>query len=157
MQVRQLVPGDSAYGQGNATWGYPSYGNPYSMENPVVTATGKARPYELPEFSRFVAFVLKTLGSDTINGATYETWYNRLIDTANTVPGTILAWQWKNFGQFYGFGADAPWIMAQSTLAGPSSIRTPTYYAEIPGVVPDLQRSLIDPPEIIKIGIPISQ
>ena len=139
VQVKALDSGDGSYGKGDATWGYPSYGNPYNMQNPVVT-TG-AMSYELPEFARSVAFVLKTLGSDTVNGASYETWYNRLIDTANIVPVIGLAWQWKNFGQFYGFGADAPWMMAQSSLTSPSSIRTPTYYGAIPGDTPDVYRT----------------
>lgn len=140
MQIRPMVSGDPYYGLGNSTWGYPQYGKPYTLENPVVTASGTAAPFELPEYPRFIAFVLKTIGSDTVNGATYETWYDRLVATANNSPASgLLTWQWKLFGQFYGFGADAPWIMAQLSLPAPS-FRTPTNYAAIPGDTPDLGR-----------------
>ena len=138
MQIRPLVPGDGQYGLGTVTWGYPQYGKSYNLENPIVSAAGTAGPFELAEYPRFIAFVLKTLGSDTVNGATYETWYNRLVDTANNQQASgMLTWQWKLFGQFYGFGADTPWIMAQSSLNGSANMRTPANYTSIPGESPD--------------------
>lgn len=140
--VRPMVPGDTYYGRGEAQWGYAIYGNPYFLQNPPSTAD--APPYELPEFARLCAFVLKTLGDATVNGAAYSTWYNRLIDTANFNPniGGIGDWQWKNFGQFYGWGQDAPWMMKQASLAdyGPSTMRVPVQWDAIPGDTPDIGR-----------------
>lgn len=138
MQMRPLVSGDPLYGFGDAYWGYVAYGKSYTLENPVSAAIGDVYPHENPEYPRFIAFVLKTLGSDTVNGATYETWYSRLVDAANTSPYSGLIWQWKLFGQFYGFGADTPWIMAQSSLPGSPGFRTPTNYVAMPGDAPDV-------------------
>ena len=140
MQIRPQVSGDPGYGLGDEYWGYIAYGNGYLLENPISAAIGKVYAYELPEYPRFVAFVLKTLGSDTVNGAAYETWYSRLVDAANTSPYSGLIWQWKLFGQFYGFGADTPWIMAQDSLAGSPGFRVQTNYAAMPGETPDIQR-----------------
>ncbi|KKP67425.1 MAG: hypothetical protein UR66_C0015G0010 [Candidatus Moranbacteria bacterium GW2011_GWE1_35_17] len=131
-QIRPMAPGDTYYGVNGGTWGNPIYGKPYSLKNPI--SNEDANPYELPEYARMVAFVLKTSGEATVNGATYSTWYERLIDTANNSPVGVLIWQWKLFGQFYGFGSDAPWMMAQNSLLnyGPSEIRIPTQWDSIP-------------------------
>ena len=138
-QIRPMAEGDTYYNTGGGTWGDPLYGKPYSLRDPVDT--GDATPYELPEYARFLAFAIKTVGNDTVNGASYSTWYNRVIDTANNTPMNVLIWQWKLFGQFYGFGADAPWLMAQSSLPAPV-YREPALHSSIPGDAPDLSRPL---------------
>lgn len=140
-----LDSNDWAYQADGDIWGDPIWGNPYELRNPVSTHanpnSGKVKsPWELPEYARMVAFVLKTLGTDTVNGATYETWYSRFIDTANNSPVSVLSWQWKLFGQFYGFGADTPWMMSQASLPSTVTFREPAYYASIPGNSPDLYR-----------------
>ena len=138
LQMRSLRLGDGGYGLTGGAWGIPVFGKPYPLENPISAA--KANCWELPEYPRLVAFVLKTLGDDTVNGASYPTWYSHLIDTANNAPVNIMApYQWKLFGQFFGSASDTPWIAAQSALPVPS-LREPTYYGAIPGDVPDLQR-----------------
>jgi len=141
-QIRVMRPGDSQYGKTNATWGNPIYGKPYNLENPINT-TADAPCYELPEYPRLVAFLLKTVGEDTVNGATYTQWYSRLVDTANIAYPNVFSQTWKNFGQFYGWCQDGPWMLTQTTLVdfGPATMREPTAYATIPGDVPDLQRS----------------
>ena len=139
-QIRPMVSGDKYFEMYGGKWGNPIYGKPYPLWNPV--SDWDAEPYDLPEYARIIAFVLKTLGEDTVNGASYTTWYNRCINTANVSPIGVLIWSWKNFGQFYGWGMDAPWMMAQSSLTGVSSMRTPTNYSSIPGEAPDLQRTM---------------
>lgn len=137
-QIEPMDSDDSYYGMSGGIWGNPIYGKSYAFENPI--STSGMTPYELPEYPRFIAFVLKTSGEDIINGASYATWYNRVVDTANNSPIGVLIWQWKLFGQFYGFGADAPWIMTQSSLPTPT-FREPTFYPDIPRDTPDLQRT----------------
>ena len=135
----------------DSIWGGHTYVKNYSMKNPIdftsytyVTGpSGNATiPYELPEFARMLAFVIKTKGDSTINGFTYSQWYDKLINTGNAAPN-IMGWQWKYFGQFYSWGMDAPWMMKQSSLLnyGPSSLRTPTQYNLIPIEVPDVERN----------------
>jgi hypothetical protein len=147
--VRLMESGDTYYGVGGTTWGYPLYGKPYAFTNPVTPKSMEpAHPYELPEYARMIQFVLKTVsgaGSMTINGASYATWYTRLIDTANVNPVGILGngWQWKIFGQIYSWGLESPWLNAQSSLPTPA-YRTPTQWNAIPdwnGAPPDLARS----------------
>jgi len=138
-QINQMVPGDAYYGRSDATYGSPVYGKGYKLENPVNRDPDSIAPYDLPEYTRMIAFVLKTLGEDTINGASYATWYSRCIDTANNAPAT-LTWQWKNFGQFYGWGSDTAWLNAQSSFTAPT-FREPTAYANIPSDAPDFARS----------------
>lgn len=142
--IHPLVVGDRNYGDINATWGNPIWGNGYPLENPVDRAI--ASPWNLAEFPRMIAFILKTVpGAEAMtlpdadgNTASYATWYSRLIDTSGNYA--LVNSQWKLFGQFYGFGSDTPWIMAQSSLPAPS-FRAPTNYASIPGDIPDLGRS----------------
>lgn len=140
--IRLQVPGDPDYGFNGGVWGNPLYCKPYTLEQPVANDT--PAPYELPEYARIVAFVLKTNGDATVNGASYSTWYQRLINTGNISPVMVLIWQWKLFGQFYGWGLDAPWMMAQSSLVnyGPATMRTPTQWNSIPGDMPDIAREL---------------
>jgi hypothetical protein len=141
--VHPLVAGDHNYGDTNVTWGNPAWGNGYPLENPVDRAI--ASPWNLGEFTRMIAFVLKTVpdaGTMNIpdadgNTATYATWYSRFINTGNNW-GLVNA-QWKLFGQFYGFASDTPWIMAQSSLPAPT-YREPTHWSAIPGETPDLAR-----------------
>jgi hypothetical protein len=137
--IKPLVPGDHNYGETSSTWGDYYWGHGYPVENPVDTDIASA--WSLAEFPRILAFVIKTSGNATVNGADYTTWYSRLVDTAGNhdLAGT----QWKLFGQFYGFGSDAPWIMAQSSLTAPT-YRTPTKYSYPPdwnGAPPDLART----------------
>jgi hypothetical protein len=138
--IRRMTLNDSYYNVNGGKWGNPTYGSPYSLENPVSSAN--ASPYELPEYIRMLAFVLKTLGDDTVNGATYSDWYIRLINTGNVSPVNILIWQWKNFGQFYGWNQDTSWIMSEDSIIthAPSTLRIPTQYDSIPGETPDLYR-----------------
>lgn len=135
-QMSLLVDGDWAYNNDGGIWGDTTYGNPYELRNPV--STEKKSPWELPEYARMIAFVLKTLGDDTVKGASYTTWYSRCIDTANNSPLQNLTWEWKLFGQFYGFGADTPWIMAQQTLPTSLNRREPKFYQDIPSDIPEL-------------------
>lgn len=135
-QIHPLVEGDHNYGVNGGNWGNPVWGNGYPLTNPIDA--GIASPWNLPEFTRIVAFVLKTTGNATVNGADYATWYSRLIDTANNYD--LAGAQWKLFGQFYGFGADTPWMMAQTSLLGSQSMRIPTNYSAIPGDKPDVGR-----------------
>ncbi|OFZ21831.1 MAG: hypothetical protein A2202_00185 [Bdellovibrionales bacterium RIFOXYA1_FULL_36_14] len=135
--LKQIRPLSTVINGGQ--WGNPVYGNSYVLKNPV-DMIGKANPYELPEYARMLAFVIRTIGDDTVNGASYSTWYNRLIDTANNSPIGVLIWQWKLFGQFYGFGADTPWMMSQKSLVGTVGMRIPINYTDIPRDIPDLQR-----------------
>ena len=143
--IRPMQPGDTYYKKSGGKWGAPIYGKPYNLENPV--ASGGATPYELPEYARIIAFVLKTLGDDTVNGALYSTWYERVIDTANISPVNVLSWQWKLFGQFYGWGQDAPWMMQQTSLIdyGPATMQVLTQWNSIPGNIPDIARERILP------------
>ena len=136
-QIRPMHKGDISYGHKDSRWGDVIYGKPYVLENPV--SEEPATCYELPEYGRIIAFVLRTCGEDMVNGASYTIWYNRLIDTGNISPH-VLIWQWKLFGQFYGWGQDAAWIMKQKTLTGPERIRLPTDYNSIPGEQPDGRR-----------------
>lgn len=138
--MRKMVSGDRYYNANGGKWGDPIYGSPYFLENPV--SGSDARPYELPEYARMLAFVLKTLGDDTVNGATYSDWYEKVIDTANVSPVSVLNWQWKIFGQFYGWNQDASWIMSKDSVVGhgPGRMRIPKQYDSIPGDIPDLYR-----------------
>lgn len=137
-QISLIAP-RSYYDQVNGgVWGNPMFYKPYSLANPV--GTDQLAPYELPEFARMIAFVIKTIGDQTVNGKLYSEWYNICVDTANISPIGVLTWQWKIFGQFFGWGIDAPWMMAQSTLPAPI-FREPTYYSGIPGDTPDLARA----------------
>lgn len=147
--IRKMAPGDRYYDVHGGKWGNPVYCSPYSLENPV--SSSNSPPYELPEYVRMLAFVLKTLGEDTVNGAKYSEWYERLIDTSNITPINVLNWQWKLFGQFYGWNQDASWIKSQVSIIeyAPKTMRTPTQYDHIPGETPDLHR--IDTPDGTKI------
>lgn len=141
--IRTKQSGDVYYSVSGGVWGEHAYVKPYSLEQPVsFTQTISSIPFELPEFARMVAFVIKTKGDSIVNGFTYTQWYEKLIDTANAAPA-LMTWQWKYFGQFYGWGIDAPWMMKQSSLTtyGPSILRTPTQYNAIPGDVPDVGRT----------------
>ena len=134
----RLMTADDYYYQRGGTWGTVLYGDPYTLENPpnMVSVT----PYDLPEYARSLVFLIKTVGDQTVNGKTYSQWYAITVDTANNSPIGVLSWSWKNFGQFYGWGMDAPWIMAQTSLPVPL-LRKPTYYSNIPGDKPDLART----------------
>jgi hypothetical protein len=141
-QIRLMEPTDTYYGWGNATWGYATYGKPYPLLNPVPTAEEyNADPYELPEYARMIAFVIKTNGDALVNGKLYSQWYEIAIDTANNTP-VLLGWFWKLFGQFYGWGQDAPWMMQQESLIdyGPLAMRAPTQWTTIPNNSPDIER-----------------
>jgi hypothetical protein len=129
--ISPLVEKDKYYKKGSGKWGIAKYKNPYALTNPI---SDNGAPYELPQYARMCAFVLKTLGNETINGATYAEWYERLIDTGNVNPSGILLWQWKIYGQFYGWSQDAPWMMAQESFDPYLSIimKTPFYYDSIP-------------------------
>lgn len=147
---RKQIETDRNYGQDGGYWGDPVYGNVYFQKNPV-SLEDEARSWELPMYVRMLAFVLKTLGDDEVNGATYSEWYKRFIDTANVSPQNVLTWQWKIFGQFYGWNQDTPWMMTQDSLVdfGPAEMRVPVQYNEIPGDTPDIYRSeTIQPPEL---------
>lgn len=151
--IRTKQSGDVYYSStggsiGGISWGDHIYTKNYALENPpqldsLTFSTGPGGnatiPFELPEYARVIAFVLKTSGEDTVNGATYSQWYQRCIDISNVSP-SLLTWGWKYFGQFYSWGMDAPWMMAQSSLTnyGPATLRTPTQYNAIPGDVPDI-------------------
>lgn len=148
--IRLMEEGDTYYGTSGGAWGNPTYGDPYVLENPVDTDYS-ANPYDLPEYARLLAFVIKAVGDETVNGASYSTWYDRVIDTANISPTNILIWTWKNFGQFYAWGMDAPWIMAQESITGTATMREPTYYSTIPGDTPDFGR--IESPIKIRLMI----
>lgn len=146
--IQPLVAGDGGYATYTGVWGKaensytPTHGIPYPLRNPVDT--GKANSWELPEYTRMIAFVLKTVpgaGELVINGKSYAEWYEICIDTANISPiNNLTSYVWKTYGQMLGFNSDTPWIMAQSSLPAPS-FRAPTNYATIPGDIPDLGRS----------------
>ena len=145
-QIKPMTSTDLYYGKGNATWGYPVLGKPYLLENPIndgLTSNGGNTPFDLPEYARFVAFVLKTIGDDTVNGFTYSQWYNKLIDTANIAS---LTWQWKYFGQMFTWGQDASWMMTQDSLVGygPETIRSPIQWNVIPGDTADGETPVAD-------------
>ena len=135
--VKLQAAGDDNYGRTNATWGDTLYGTMYALNNPVIDKTQEDSDI-LVDFPRIIAFVLKTVGDETVNGATYSTWYSRIVSAGNN--WSLAGAQWKLFGQFYGWGQDAPWINSQTTLSGPSTIREPTYYSGIPGDTPDIAR-----------------
>ena len=144
--IRPKAPGDVYYKWTDPTWGTHSYVKPYSLENPVDTGASStcgggndAMPFELPEYARLIAFVIKTKGDATVNGALYSTWYDRVINTANAAP-LLMNWLWKYYGQYYGWGQDAPWMMKQSSLTnyGPLTMRNPIQYTTIPGDLPDV-------------------
>jgi hypothetical protein len=129
--ITPIVPGDNSYKQGSGKWGIAKYKNPYALTNPI---SNDGNSYELPQYARMCAFVLKTLGNDSVNSANYAEWYDRLIDSGNVNPSGILIWQWKTFGQFYGWSQDASWMMAQENLEShaPLSMRNPIQYNRIP-------------------------
>lgn len=141
--IRPKAPGDPYYSVSGGGWGDHKYVKPYPLEDPPALAPvgfpNATIPFELPEYARMLAFVIKTKGEATVNGFSYSQWYDKLIDTANAAP-LLMTWQWKYFGQFYSWGIDAPWMKAQSSLTnyGPSTMRVPTQYAVIPGDVPDV-------------------
>jgi len=146
--IRVKQPGDPYYAVNGGSWGNHTYTKNYALENPpqldsLTFATGPGGnatiPFELPEYARVIAFVQKTMGEDTVNGATYTQWYQRCIDIANVSP-FLLTWGWKYFGQFYSWGMDAPWMQSKTSLVnyGPSKMRTPTQYTTIPGDIPDV-------------------
>ncbi len=134
--IRPKSPTDPYYKVSGGVWGNHQFVKPYSLEQPV--ANDYPIPFELPEYTRFIAFVLKTKGDDTVNGATYRQWYERLVSTSNVSP-LLLTWQWKYFGQFYSWGIDAPWMMKQQSLLknGPVTMRKPIQYNAIPGDEPE--------------------
>jgi len=138
--IRLMQDGDTYFETSGGIWGDPIYGKPYNLEDPV--SSDSASPYELPEYGRIIAFVLKTEGDFVVNGFLYSQWYDKLIDTANVSPINILTWQWKLFGQFYGWGQDSPWMMQQGTLVnyGPVAMRVPTQWDTIPNSTPDIAR-----------------
>ena len=150
--IRVKQEGDVTYGLADdSTWGAHTYVKNYQMKNPIdftsyTYATGyngnATIPYELPEYARMIAFVIKTKGDAIINGFPYSQWYEKVINTGNVAPN-IMGWQWKYFGQFYSWGIDAPWMMDKTSLVnyGPATMRTPTQYNAIPADVPDIARN----------------
>lgn len=146
-QISLITSKSYFYNVNGGVWGKPKYRNPYTLANPI--GTDQLSPYELPEFARMLAFVIKTVGDQTVNGKLYSEWYNVCVDTSNVSPIGVLTWQWKLFGQFFGWGIDAPWMMAQSSLPVPT-YREPTYYPDIPGDTPDLARAT---PQITNLDI----
>ena len=140
MQIRKMQKDDTAYGT-YGKWGRTTHTAPYDLRNPV--RHDRANPWMLPVYARMVAFTLKTHGVDeVVNGKTYTEWYEIFINPANVSPRGNLQWQWRHFGQMYGWQQDAPWMMAQESLLdfGPVEIREPTLYGQIPGDVPDIFR-----------------
>ncbi len=141
-----LEDGDYGYDRGSETWGYPTWGSAYDLTNPIK-GTKYYSPWQLPIAARLIPFVLKTHGIDeTVNGKRYSEWYEILINTANVNPDQVLTWQWRHFGQVYGWNQDAPWMMQKDSLTnyGPSNIRSPKQYNEIPGEDPDIKRESND-------------
>jgi hypothetical protein len=136
--IDAIEAGDTGYGITNATWGTPAHVQPYLLENPINT---NRNPYALPEFARAIAFVYKTEGNATVNGADYLAWYSRCIYPGNVHPNT-LTMQWKHFGQFWGWCCDAPWIMAQADIDAEThtTMRTPAQWNAIPNSTPDVYR-----------------
>jgi hypothetical protein len=132
--------GDEDYGVSDETWGEPEYGHNYYMKNPIGTT--KSSKY-MPEYARAVAFVYRTEGNDTVNGADYLTWYERCIHPGN-VNLTVMQYNilWKQWGQLWGNSIDTPWIMAQTDLASeaPASARVPIDYDDIMSSTPDVYR-----------------
>ncbi|MFW6001823.1 MAG: hypothetical protein ACOCQD_00625 [archaeon] len=129
--------GDNGYKEGIDKWG-----EPYMLRDPIVHSG--VNPWTLPIHSRVIAFTLKTHGVDeTVNDKTYSEWYNICIDPKNL---NGLIWQWRHFGQYYGWNQDAPWMMAQDSLIdyGPTDIRKPKQYNKIPGDNPDIKRNSKD-------------
>jgi hypothetical protein len=131
--MRELRVGDKYHNSGWGEFGKTEYGCPYQLYNPKSI---DARPYTIPIHARALAFVLKTSGDQVVNGASYTKWFDRFINTGNVNFKGILNWQWKHFGQMYGWSLDTPWIMAQQNLAGygPKKMRKPTQYDSIPDV-----------------------
>ena len=128
----------------NIAWGDHSFVKSYKLENPVskLIAGADPSPFELAEYARMIAFVLKTSQvNDTVNGKTYTDWYESVVDTANVSP-YLLTWMWKYFGQFYSWGMDAPWMMKQTSLLNysPTTMRTPTQYNYTPGDMPEITK-----------------
>jgi hypothetical protein len=147
--IRAIEEGDQYYGNVNSTYGSPGHVISYLQENPVSTNSSTiplyyAKPWTVPEYIRGVAFVYRTIGNDTINGADYPTWYARMLNTGNIIPtpltGATLLFTWKLWGQYFTWNQDAVWIMSQESLSGPSTMRTPKQWNAIPGDTPDIGR-----------------
>lgn len=146
--TRRTTPGDKFWHNRHCgAWGTVTHVHPYNMQLPVIDTYTDGNPWILPEYSRLIAFVIKTYGDSIVNGKLLSEWYYICINTANNAPSGSphwghLTWDWKLFGQYYGMNQDAPWIMSQESLAGhgPSSFRKPTQYNAIPGDIPDIAR-----------------
>lgn len=142
--TRRTTSGDDYWHNRDCgTWGTVTHVHPYNMQLPVIDSYNDGNPWILPEYTRLIAFVIKTVGDSKINGKLLSEWYSICINTANNSP-THLNWEWKLFGQYYGMSQDAPWMMSQESLVdhGPSSIRKPVQYKSIPGDIPDIAREV---------------
>lgn len=83
-------------------------------------------PWTLPMWAAAVKFCEKYFGNNTVNGATYSTWYTRLIDPLQLVS---LIFQWKQFGESWGTSMLGPYLDQFGIPSGlPTSIRSPTQY-----------------------------
>lgn len=142
MNISDLVPGDTYYGYGDATWGDCTHGHPYRQENPVFDDRGDIWTFSM--FARAIPFVKNLIGDDTINGKTYDEWYSILVNTGQISPlsGVSSGGSWKTWGQYFGWGQDTIWLKEQADLAAlaPATTRAPTVYDAIPNETPDLAR-----------------
>jgi hypothetical protein len=133
------------YGQGSVQWGYPAWVSIYEMTNPAGLGYANQANYVtwyLGFFPQVIAFVLGIYGDYEVNGADLSVWYERAIHTGQANP-TIMTYIWKVVGEYWSFSQHAPWMMAQDDLAAtaPTTYRTPTYWATMPGATPDYKRA----------------
>ena len=87
-----------------------------------------------------LAYCAARYPNTTVNGATYETWYQRAADYKNVgyTAGTLkddwdAYWRaWKVFGESFGFQMAAPYYVAQGVPAGASAITARTVLTSWP-------------------------
>ena len=126
--TRALVSGDTGFGTA-------SYGSPYWMVRSAPASqgyAGTATPVYLCMDASAIAYCAARWPADVVNGATYATWYGRVIDPNNNANNAALQnydWTkfdrgWKIFGEQFGNSQCGPYFMRNGVPTGPSTINS---------------------------------
>lgn len=124
--TKLLVASSRGYGYTDS-----GYGTTYFANN---TTSGTGQADYLGYMAGSLAYCAARYPNTTVNGATYETWYQRAADYKNVgyTAGTLkddwdAYWRaWKVFGESFGFQMAAPYYVAQGVPAGASAITART-------------------------------
>lgn len=119
----------TATGSGNPGFGQgAAYGYKYLLTSTSASSPDAEDPWTIVMWAAPVKFVEKVYGNNTVNGATYSTWYIRLTDPGQ-VSTNHLTWSTKIFGETFGYNMHAAYLDQVGIPTGlNSTIRTPTQY-----------------------------